>query len=67
MKKLTKAQVLLVIETLCSDDIVIKNIQKLKDAIYEVAHSASDTCTGHTDWQQKARNLYKEFKEQGLI
>ena len=59
---------LMVIETLCGDDIVIKDINQLKEDIYKIAHSAIEpkTCN-HDDWIAETEKRFKRFKKLGLL
>lgn len=65
-KKNFKNRALLVIETLCADDIVWTD-QNRTD-IYEIAHVALGTCSNpHKDWVKKTENLFLAFEKGGLI
>ena len=65
-KKDFKNRALIVIETLCVDDIVWTD-QNRTD-IYEIAHVALGTCENtHEDWVKKTEDLFKQFEEAGLI
>lgn len=59
---------LMVIETLCGGDIVTGDIEKLKEDIYKIAHSAIEpkTCE-HEDWVNKTEKLFEAFKKGGLL
>ena len=62
-----KNRALMVIETLCGDDIVTEDIKKLKSDIYKIAHVATGTCPNeHPAWRKEVNEMYKEFKKHGI-
>ena len=65
-KKDFKNRALMVIETLCGDDIIWSD--KNRADIYEIAHVALGTCSNeHTDWREKTEKLFSAFEKGGLI
>ena len=67
-KKHFHNRALLVIETLCGGDIVSKDIDKLKDEIYGIAHCAiKPTTCEHEDWIEETEKMFKSFEKAGLI
>lgn len=62
-----KNRALMVIETLCGDDLVITDIEKFKSTIYRVAHSAREpkVCK-HEDWVNETEEMFRQFNEAGI-
>lgn len=67
-KKDFKNRCLMVIETLCGEDIISNDIDKLKSDIYQIAHVALGTCANeHKDWVNETEKLFNAFEKGGLI
>ena len=65
-KKSFKNRALLVIETLCGNDITWTDQNRID--IYEIAHVALGTCSNpHEDWVKKTEDLFTAFEKGGLI
>lgn len=63
-----KNRALIVIETLCGDDIIINDIEELKSKIYQIAHSAiSPRSCKHNDWVNETENMFKALKKSEII
>jgi hypothetical protein len=67
-KKDPRNRALMVIETLCGEDFIYTDIEKLRSDIYRIAHSGivPRTCN-HDSWVEETEKLFERFAKEGML